>query len=141
MSEYLLDTNTVSYILKGDSAAQRRLAEVPIHEVAISAITEGELRYGVARLPANARLRSVVAEFLIRVTVHPWDRAAAQEYGRVRAEQERAGRPLDNLDTMIAAHAIARGSALVTSDRSFARVKGLSLEDWRKPPHRPRNAS
>jgi tRNA(fMet)-specific endonuclease VapC len=132
VSEYLLDTNTVSYILKGHEAARRRLSAVPIREVAISAVTEGELQYGIARLPANARLKSIVEEFLIRVAVHPWDSEAAQEYGRVRAEQERAGRTLGNLDTMIAAHALARGSILVTSDRAFSRVKGLAVEDWSK---------
>jgi tRNA(fMet)-specific endonuclease VapC len=86
----------------------------------------------VARLPSAARLNTMVEEFLIRVAVHPWDSAAAQEYGRVRAALERAGRALGNLDAMIAAHALARGSVLVTHDKAFARVKGLKIVDWTK---------
>jgi len=132
MSEYLLDTNIASYIIKGHTAVRLRLVAVPIHEIAISSVTEGELRYGAARMPAAARLRAIVEEFLIRVAIHAWDSAAAQEYGRIRAALERSGAALGNLDTMIAAHALARGSVLVTHDKAFARVKGLKIEDWIK---------
>ena len=54
MSEYLLDTDIASYIIKSHPAVRRRLVAVPMHEIAISAVTEGELRYGVARLPSGA---------------------------------------------------------------------------------------
>ncbi|MGD0498685.1 MAG: type II toxin-antitoxin system VapC family toxin [Bryobacteraceae bacterium] len=133
MSRYLLDTNIASSIIKGDPAVRRRLVAVPMHEVAISAVTEGELRYGVARMPARTSLNTVVEEFLIRVAVYPWDSAAARKHGQVRTALEQAGHPLGNFDTMIAAHALARGSVLVTHDKAFARVKGLELEDWTKP--------
>jgi tRNA(fMet)-specific endonuclease VapC len=134
MSQYLLDTNIASCIIKGHPAVRRRLVAVPMYEIAISAVTEGELRYGAARLPADARLHTIVEDFLIRVAIHPWDSAAAQEYGRVRAALERrAGDALGNLDTMIAAHALARGAVLVTHDKAFARVKGLKVADWTKP--------
>ncbi len=86
--------------------------------------------YGAARLPAAARLNAIVEEFLIRVTIHAWDSAAAREYGRLRAALERAGAALGNLDTMIAAHALAKGAVLVTHDKAFARVTGLKTEDW-----------
>jgi tRNA(fMet)-specific endonuclease VapC len=133
MSQYLLDTNIASYIIKGHPAVRQRLVAIPMHEVAISSVTEGELRYGVARLPAGAHLNATLAEFLIRVAIHPWDSAAAREYGRLRAALERAGDALGNLDTMIAAHALAMGSVLVTHDKAFARVKGLKIADWTKP--------
>jgi tRNA(fMet)-specific endonuclease VapC len=133
MSLYMLDTNIASYIIKGHPAVRRRLAAVPMHEVAISAVTEGELRYGVGRRPAATRLNTIVEEFLLRVAIHPWDSAAAREYGRTRATLEQAGAALGNLDTMIAAHALARGSILVTHDKAFARVKGLKIADWTKP--------
>jgi len=130
MREYLLDTNIASYIIKGNVAVRRRLAAVPMDEVAISSVTEGELQYGVARLPANARLKTIVEAFLARVNVRPWDSSAARCYGPLRAGLEARGAGLANLDTMIAAHALARGSILITHDRAFARVKGLALEDW-----------
>lgn len=133
MSLYLLDTNIASYIIKGNfPAVRRRLAAVPPYQIAISGVTEGELRYGVARLPDATRLKAIVEEFLTRVVIHPWDSAAAREYGRIRATLERAGDALGNLDTMIAAQALATGSTLVTHDKAFSRVAGLEIQDWTK---------
>jgi tRNA(fMet)-specific endonuclease VapC len=132
MSEYLLDTNIATYIIKGHLTVRRRLAALPMDAIAISSVTEGELRYGVANLPDNARLKTIVEAFLVRVMVQPWDSAAARRYGPLRAALEAGGAGLANLDTMIAAHALALGSILITHDKAFARVKGLALEDWTK---------
>ncbi len=131
--QYLLDTNIASYIIKGNiPAVRRRLIRVPMAQLSVSAVTEGELRYGVARRPDATRLRTVVDEFLLRVTVLPWDSAAAQRYGEIRAMLEREGRTMGNLDMMIGAHALALGAILVTSDQAFTRIKSLHIEDWTK---------
>jgi len=128
---YMLDTNTSSYIIKGNvPAVRQRLARVPMAQVFISSVTEGELRYGVARRPQAATLQQIVDEFLLRVTILAWDSEAAQEYGALRAGLERSGQPMGNLDMMIAAHALATGATLVTNDRVFARIKKLKLENW-----------
>lgn len=128
---YLLDTNTASYIIKGNVPKVReRLLRVSMPEVGISAVTEAELRFGVARLEKAERLALAVEEFLLRLDVLPWDSNAAKEYGRLRAELERRGKPMGNLDIMIAAQALAVKTVLVTSDRVFERVKGLKVEDW-----------
>jgi len=102
-------------------------------EVGISVVTEAELRFGVARLPQVAKLGIAVEEFLLRVEVLPWDSEAAQHYARIRALLESEGQPMGNFDMMIAAHALAAGTILVTNDRAFRRVKGLRIEDWSKP--------
>src|ERR1700683_672942 len=131
---YLLDTNTVSYVIKGDfPRVRQRLLQVPIREVGISVVTEAELRFGVARLPQATKLGIVVEEFLRRVEVLVWDSAAAQHYAHLRAALEEHGEPMGNLDLMIAAQAIAVGAILVTNDRGFRKVKGLKIEDWSKP--------
>jgi tRNA(fMet)-specific endonuclease VapC len=133
MPLYLLDTNIASCIIKGTSpAVDRRLVRVAMPQLAISAVTEGELRFGVARLPQAARLHATVEEFFLRVAVLPWDSDAAQEYGGLRAALERDGLPMGNLDLMIAAHALALGAVLVTNDHAFARIKKLKIEDWTK---------
>jgi tRNA(fMet)-specific endonuclease VapC len=133
-SRYLLDTNIASYIIKGSiPAVRRRVVQVPMAQLAISAVTEGELRYGAARRPDAARLRTIVDEFLIRMTILPWDSEAAQHYGQVRAALEREGLPMGNLDMMIAAHALALGAVLVTNDQAFTRIRQLNVEDWTKP--------
>jgi tRNA(fMet)-specific endonuclease VapC len=133
-SRYLLDTNIASYVIKGNiPAVRRRIVQVPMAQLAISAVTEGELRYGAARRPDAARLRSIVDEFLLRMTILPWDSEAAQRYGQIRAALEREGQPMGNLDTMIGAHALALGAVLVTNDQAFARIRELTIEDWTKP--------
>jgi tRNA(fMet)-specific endonuclease VapC len=128
---YLLDPNTVSYAIKGNVPSVReRLQKAPVSDVAISVITEAELRFGVAKYPEAIRLKVIVEEFLRFVDVRPWDSDAARQYATVRAVVERAGRPIGNLDIMIAAHAMALGAVLVSGDRVFRRVKGLKIEDW-----------
>jgi tRNA(fMet)-specific endonuclease VapC len=130
---YLLDTNTASYVIKGNFPRVReRLLKVPMAEVGISAVTEAELRFGVARKPEALRLKTAVAEFLLRVEVLPWDSAAAEHYAEVRAVLERTGKPMGNLDIMIAAHALAAQAVLVTHDHVFHRIKRLKIEDWTK---------
>jgi len=131
---YLLDTNVASYVIKGNfPQVRQRLLKAPMSEVGISVVTEAELRFGVARLPQVAKLGIAVEEFLLRVEVLPWDSEAAQHYARIRALLESEGQPMGNFDMMIAAHALAAGTILVTNDRAFRRVKGLRIEDWSKP--------
>jgi tRNA(fMet)-specific endonuclease VapC len=132
-ARYLLDTNTASYVIKGNIPRVReRLLRVPVGHVSISAVTEAELRFGVARRPEAARLRVAVEEFLVRVDSMPWDSEAARHYALVRAALERDGTPMGNLDMMIAAHALALQAVLVTGDRSFRYVKQLKIDDWGK---------
>ena len=128
---YLLDTNTASYVIKGNFPRVRdHLLRVPMAEVGISVITEAELRFGVARLPASTRLKLAVEEFLIRVEILPWDSDAARQYADLRAALEAEGTPMGNMDMMIAAQALAAEVVLVTHDRVFRRVNGLKMVDW-----------
>lgn len=123
VTRYLLDTNTASCIIKGTSPAlDRRLIKIPAAQLAVSAVTEGKLRFGSARLLHASRLQRIVDDFLLRVTILPWDSAAAQEYGRLRAALEREGLLVGNLDVMIGAHAMALDLVLVTHDRAFKRI-------------------
>ena len=128
---YLLDTNTCSYIIKGNVPRVReRLLRVPMAEVGISVVTEAELRFGVVRLAGATRVETAVEEFLVRVEILAWDSECARHYAQLRAELENRGEPMGNLDMMIAAQALAAEAVLVTSDRVFKRVKGLKVEDW-----------
>ena len=128
---YLLDTNTASYVIRGVPPQVRsRLVQVPMHALAVSAITEAELRFGAERHPRPQGLRAVVDAFLARLEVLAWDSAAARVYGRVRADLTARGGALGAMDMLIAAHALATGAVLVTSDRAFGRIDGLSVEDW-----------
>ncbi|MGA7343509.1 MAG: type II toxin-antitoxin system VapC family toxin [Terracidiphilus sp.] len=121
----------VSYAIKGDPAqVRKRLKATPQSLVALSAFTQAELLYGLARRPEAIRLRAQVEEFLLGFPVLSWDSAAASSYGDLRAAQERKGRPLSHEDLMISAHALSMGLTLITSDRAFSFVDGLKTEDW-----------
>jgi tRNA(fMet)-specific endonuclease VapC len=133
---YLLDTNIASCIIKGSSpAVDRRLLKVAMAQLAISSVTEGELRFGAARFPHATRLHSMIEDFFLRVAILPWESDAARRYGQLRAALERDGQPMGNLDTMIGAHALAIGAVLVTNDHAFTRLKKLKVEDWTKGAH------
>src|ERR1700691_3511043 len=128
---YLLDTSTASYVIKGNfPRVRKRLLELPMSEVGISAVTEAELRFGVASKPEAVRLKTAVEEFLLRVEALPWDSEAAQQYAQIRADLERSGEPMGNLDLMIGAHALSFQLILVTHDHVFRRIKRLKIEDW-----------
>jgi tRNA(fMet)-specific endonuclease VapC len=130
-ARYLLDTNIASYVIKRQNPhVDKRLERVGVDQVAISVITEAELRFGLARMPEALRLQSVTREFLARVTILAWDSPAAETYGELRAALECAGKPLGALDTLIAAHALSTGMVLVTRDQAFRNVKKLGIEDW-----------
>jgi tRNA(fMet)-specific endonuclease VapC len=132
MQLYMLDTNTASYIIKGEPVAVREhLLEVPMASVCISSITQAELLRGVAKKPEAKRLPIAVKEFLIRVEIMPWDSDAAEAYAQLRTSCESEGTPLGTMDMLIAAHSIAVGAILVTNEQTFFRIKHyLSLEDW-----------
>jgi tRNA(fMet)-specific endonuclease VapC len=128
---YLLDTNVVSYFVRGTSAAVRdRIQRTQVESMAVSAVTEAELLFWIARRPGDARTRVSVRDFLERVPSLAWDTRAAEEYAVIREEQRRKGRPLSTEDLMIAAHALSLGVTLVTHDRAFSSVDGLETEAW-----------
>jgi tRNA(fMet)-specific endonuclease VapC len=123
----MLDTNTVSYIVRGKSpSARTRLYRLHGGEIGcISVITEAELRYGTSkRAPGAARFAALNALF-DKLRILPWGSAEALVYGDLRAKLERAGKVLGNLDMLIAAHAISTNATLVTRDRAFAQVEDL----------------
>jgi tRNA(fMet)-specific endonuclease VapC len=129
----MLDTNIVSHFVRKQSEVDKRIVAVNMELLCISAITEGELLFGLVRRPANKTLAHEVDEFLTRVEVLPWNRAVARDYAALRAAQERTGKTLASIDLLIAAHAISAGATLVTNDAAFAQIPGLLTQDWTKP--------
>jgi len=130
----MLDTNTASYVIKGNvPAVDARLRKLDIGAVCISAVTRAELRFGVRRLVHAVRLAIAVETFLNGVYTMAWDEAAADEFTELRADLERSGTSIGVMDTMIAAHAKALDAVLVTNNvKHFRFVKGLTLENWAK---------
>ena len=130
VTRYMLDTNTVSHLLKKHPAVARRVVAVPITALCISAITQGELLFGLARRPEASTLHGAVREFLRRVDVLPWDATTAEVYGPARAATQREGRVRAPMDLLSGSHALSIDAILVTNDRAFGQLPGLTIEDW-----------
>jgi len=129
---YLLDTDTCIYLIKRKpKSVLIRLLQVSLGDVGISAITLGELEYGVQKSARCADNRAALAAFLRPFEILPYDRSAAGNYGKIRAHLETAGQTIGALDMLIAAHALAGNLTLVTNnEREFRRVPGIKLENW-----------
>jgi tRNA(fMet)-specific endonuclease VapC len=129
---YMLDTDICSYVLRSRPASiKERFDEAGSDALSVSTVVLAELLYGAARHPAGVAIRREIVDFVSRLAVLPWDEAAAEHYGDIRAELEKRGKPLGAMDLMIAAHARSRGATLVSNDvRHFERVEGLLAANW-----------
>jgi tRNA(fMet)-specific endonuclease VapC len=129
---YLLDTNTVSALMRGQEKVAARVAKTPREDVAISQVTVAEIEFGLRYLPASKRRRALEAQWtaigseLIRL---PWDDEVSRRFGERKARLERSGNRMSDFDLAIAVHAVAYGLTLVTADRAFERLR-LRRENW-----------
>lgn len=126
----MLDTDTVSFALRGaGNVAATLLQRVPA-ELCISSVTVAELRYGADHRKSE-RLHALIDAFTRTIGVVPFDVAAAAQFGRIGAMLASNGTPIGQMDTMIAAHASSLGLVLVTNNtRHFSRVSDLRIESW-----------
>ena len=128
---YLLDTDTVIYLLKGHPAVVENLKNHLHEPIKISVITYMELQYGAyksQRVAANlAKIKSLGQSIgMATITI-----AVAEIFGLLKADLEKAGIRLDDFDLAIAACALANNLILVTNNtQHFERIEGLKLENW-----------
>lgn len=137
MTDRLLDTNAVSAAMQDHSRLAHYLAMLESESsLFLSAVVEGEIRFGIARLARGTkrtRLLNVFSQIL--ATFHevlPVTRATAHVYSRIKAQTFIAGKPLSDNDLWIAASALEHELVLVTGDAAFRAVPGLAVEDWRQ---------
>ena len=130
--KYMLDTNMCVFVLRGKpSSVSERLYQCADKEVCVSTVTVAELRFGADKSNQPEANHDKVSKFLLSIDVVDFDPGAADAYGEIRADLERRGQPIGELDMLLAAHAINEGLIFVTHNTSeFQRVKGLQLEDW-----------
>jgi len=127
---FLLDTNAVIAILKGDnSSLALRLRQHRPADICLSSIVTHELYFGAyksGRVEANlARLRA------LRFEVLSFDLEDSIVAGEIRAKLRAKGVPIGPYDLLIAAQALGRGLVLVTANvKEFCRVDGLKIQDW-----------
>ena len=133
--QYLLDTDICSYVIRGRDPELLAIMQDKARSgagISISVVTYAELRSGAERSQSADRYNQAIRLFCERLSgVLAWDRAAADEFAALEAELLRTGRPIGRNDTMIAAHALSLGCALVTNNRKhFSRIPRLEVENW-----------
>jgi tRNA(fMet)-specific endonuclease VapC len=128
--EFMLDTDTVSWALRGQGGVSVHVLEHRPSQLCISSITLAELRFG-ADAKGSRKLHNVIDTFVLSVAVLPFAQAAADQFGPVASALARRGEPIGTFDTLIAAHALSCGLTLVTNNtKHFRRVAGLTLANW-----------
>jgi len=137
---HMLDTDTASYVIKGRSEnLNDRLLMSPPGALCISAITRAELIYGLKRLAPEHRLHNLVRQFLNLLPTLAWGSDAAEHYADIRLQLISDGKPIGEMDMMIAAHALAADAILVTNNtRHFKRIAApLRMANWLEPDQAP----
>lgn len=130
MALFMLDTDTVSFALRGIGAVATRLAMHKRSELCVSAITVAELRFGADKRRSRKIHRAIDA-FVTGVDVLAFDNLAAESFGTIAATLAGAGQPIGQMDTLIAGHALSVNATLVTNNqRHFSKVSALRLENW-----------
>ena len=131
---FLLDTSTLSDLMRAHPQLDRRLAALGAEDVAvICPVVRGEVLYGLARLPEGRRRRDLAAKaagLLEVVPCAPMPPTAGDHYAHIKLARQERGRSLDENDLWIAATALALDATLVSRDSDFQQVEGLKVEDW-----------
>lgn len=128
---YLPDTNACIGFLKNRRAVVERWRERDPQDIRLCAPIKAELLYGARKSQRTVQNLAILERFLAPYLSLPFDDRCAEEYGLIRADLARAGRPIGAGDLFIAAIAIAHDLTLVTHNTGeFSRVAGLKLEDW-----------
>ena len=129
--KFLLDTDTCIYALKRNPGVLARLLSRSRADVAVSVVTEADLRTEAAKNSSPSKTGLLLENFLRPLAVVEFTSPDARAYAQLRAKLERAGAPIGPLDSLIAAQAVSRKLVLVTNnEREFGRVPGLRLENW-----------
>lgn len=132
--KYVLDTNVVSAVMSNEPGVVGKLARLSRADVAVPQPVFAEIAYGIERLPRSRRKDALRAQLeLVRGELRraPWSDEVSEAFGAIKASLERSGRPIEDFDAAVAAHALAVGAVLVTRNtRHMARIQGLQLEDW-----------
>jgi tRNA(fMet)-specific endonuclease VapC len=129
---WMLDTDIcIALIKRQPPELITKLKKHKPGEVAISAITLAELRFGVSKSTQLEKNRAALDQFLLPLEILTFDDVSAECYGHVRASLEAAGTPIGPLDILIASHALSIDATMVTNTvREFSRVRGLRVKNW-----------
>jgi len=130
---YLLDTDTLIYALKGESAVLNNFKEYAAEPKAVSVITYGELIFGAQasqRVTENLAKVYRLKEIFPLIDVTP---AIMDIFGALKADLRKNGAPMDDFDLLIGATALTLGYRVVSNnERHYAKIPGLEVVNWAK---------
>ena len=129
---YLLDTNIVSYWMRGDPHLINKIKSYSPSDLSLSTVTLAEIYYGIEKSPVKKKERRLKIEHIkSELDIFPFNEQAAVKYGVIRAALEKRGKPISERDTQIASIALANNLCLVTHNKKeFSRISKLQIEDW-----------
>jgi tRNA(fMet)-specific endonuclease VapC len=132
--KYVLDTNAVSALMRGEPRVIERLKAVARPEVGMPHPVVAEITYGLQRLPRSKRKDALVSRFAAikdEIQRLNWSDEVSEAFGAIKAALERRGERVEDFDAAVAAHALVEDAVLVTANvKHMTRVQGLEIEDW-----------
>lgn len=133
MNEYVLDTDTCIYWLKGEESIRRKVEQVGADSLRTTIITLAELKYGAYYSQKVSENLENIAKFLRKVKVLPLNYDAVDRFGKIKAELRKTGRVIQDFDLLIASITLSHGGVLITNNEEhFKRIDGLSFKNWLK---------
>ena len=132
MNKFLLDTNICIYMIKNrPESVKKKFETFSIGEVCISSVTVSELVYGAYKSQKIEQNLKTLEKFFLPLDIVDFDYKASFEYGKIRADLEKRGRVIGQLDMQIAGVALANDMTVMTNNiKEFERVAGLKVENW-----------
>jgi tRNA(fMet)-specific endonuclease VapC len=131
---YLLDTDHSVYWMNGNAVIQAKVEAVGWDQIAVSAVTVGELFFGAHNSQRLQENIDRAEDFLSRLTIIELDEAGGRAFGRLKAQIRQAGQTVADPDLFIAATALSSDRVFVSNNtRHFERIPGLTLENWYAP--------
>ena len=130
--QYMLDTNICIYILNNKyRRVMERIENAGIEEIALSTMTIAEFALGVEKSKKQDENRIAMMEFLLPFRILDYNQNDAYTYAKIRADLEKKGNIIGNMDLLIGSQALSRDLCLVTNNtKEFERIEGLKLENW-----------
>lgn len=129
---YLLDTNIVSYWMRGDEKLINKIRRCKPSDLSISTITLAEIYYGLEKSPVKKKeRRNKIERIYSLLEIYPFDDLAARKYAMITTRLEKDGTVISERDLQIASIAVANKLIVVTHNvKEFKRIKNLDVEDW-----------
>lgn len=137
---YILDSGPAFDYLFRRKGIHLRVDQLRLRgfRIGIGLPTLGEIAAGIERSASRDKSWLIAKRYLNAFVLWPFNKPAALEYGIIHGELQRLGRPMQNIDIMIAAIARSLGSSVVvTNDSDLSAIPNLNVENWSLPPSAP----